>query len=190
LQGEPVLRIHFTSADVARTRVAPGADPLWEIVLSLHVLQTAQVPARFRFWRAAVGSRVSGRDLSRGIRHMLFPLAPVASYFPDFLTPAESAEGLRAGIDTVVGTPRPRMLAEIGRMASRAPMPAWARSLAEGDRGLRAELGEMLRSYHDNVLAPFRRDKPTQMSPVGAADPRTPSCGWSVMSSSDRWSCG
>lgn len=153
-----MLRIHFTAADIARTRMAPGVDPLWEIVLSLHVLQVAKAPARFRSWRTAAGARASERGLSGGIRHVLFPLAPVASYFPDFLTPAASTEGLAAGIEAVVGTPRARMRAEIGRMASRVRMPGRVRSLAAGDREPRAELGEMLRSYHDAVLSPFRRE--------------------------------
>ena len=36
-----MLTIHFSQEDILRTRVAPAADPVWELVLSLHLLQGA-----------------------------------------------------------------------------------------------------------------------------------------------------
>ncbi|MFI6201946.1 ArsR family transcriptional regulator, partial [Streptomyces phaeochromogenes] len=35
-----MLRIHFTSEDLVRTRLACRPDPLWEITASLHRLQS------------------------------------------------------------------------------------------------------------------------------------------------------
>ncbi|MEK8108038.1 hypothetical protein NKG94_29175 [Micromonospora sp. M12] len=36
-----MLKIHFSGEDILRTRVAPAADPVWELVLSLHALRAA-----------------------------------------------------------------------------------------------------------------------------------------------------
>ncbi|SFP01939.1 Helix-turn-helix domain-containing protein [Amycolatopsis arida] len=153
-----MLRIHFTATDIARTTVAREPDPLWEIVLSLHILQTPHPPARYRRWRAGAAARILHRDLGAKVRHLLFPLTPVATYFPDFLTPSEAAEGIDAGIDAVTATPTSRMSAQLGRMATRTTAPAWARELAEGSAELRADLGATLRAYHDTALAPAMAD--------------------------------
>jgi hypothetical protein len=47
-----MLRVHFTSDDLARVRVATAPDPLWEITDSFQVLASAREgsPA-FRAWR-------------------------------------------------------------------------------------------------------------------------------------------
>src|SRR2546430_3744573 len=38
-RGGEMLRIQFTTEDVAHTRIAPRADPLWELVLAVHMLR-------------------------------------------------------------------------------------------------------------------------------------------------------
>ncbi|MEQ4206956.1 winged helix-turn-helix domain-containing protein [Actinopolymorpha sp. B17G11] len=149
-----VLKIHFTAADVARTRVASAPDPLWELVLSLHVLQSRRSPARHQRWRAQVARQVGERGIAAEVRRLLFPLAPVATYFPDFLTPGEAAEGVDAGIDAVVSTPSATMAEQFAIMASRTAVPGWAKKLAAGDRAMRHSLGRALRSYYDVALAP------------------------------------
>ena len=48
-----MLRILFSSDDIARTRVVPAADPVWETVLSLHLLQgRTHDPVMAGWWRA------------------------------------------------------------------------------------------------------------------------------------------
>lgn len=148
-----VLRIHFTTADVARTRVAAAPDPLWEVVLSLHVLQSRRNPAWHQEWQTEAIRRLTARGIAGEVRRVLFPLAPVASYFPDFLTPAEAADGVDAGIDAVVSTPSRVMSEQFALMASRTLVPGWAQALASEDRDLRLALGHILRSYYDAVLA-------------------------------------
>ena len=60
-----MLRIHFTPQDVARTRVATSVDPLWEIVLSLHVLQMREPPVAFHQWRAVARENILRRGLAK-----------------------------------------------------------------------------------------------------------------------------
>ncbi|ASU83966.1 hypothetical protein CDO52_15290 [Nocardiopsis gilva YIM 90087] len=48
-----MLRIHFTAEDLARTTMAEGPDPAWEIVLSLHMLGGRQGGVAFEGWRRA-----------------------------------------------------------------------------------------------------------------------------------------
>ncbi|HEY6738008.1 MAG TPA: winged helix-turn-helix domain-containing protein [Actinopolymorphaceae bacterium] len=150
-----MLRIHFTATDLARTRVATGPDPLWEVVLSLHVLQSRRPPAHTCDWKAVVRTEVAAAGIAAQIRHLLFPLAPVATYFPDFLTPSESADGIDAGIRAVASTPTTKLRHQIDRLASRASVPGWTRALAHGDRRLRETLAGALRTYHDTALSPW-----------------------------------
>jgi hypothetical protein len=42
-----VFRVHFECADLARTTIAQEPDPLWEVLLGLHVLQTDYEPETF-----------------------------------------------------------------------------------------------------------------------------------------------
>ncbi|MGI5425588.1 hypothetical protein [Streptomyces sp. CA-179760] len=61
-------------------------------------------------------------------------VGPRAACFPDFLTPPEATEGLDAGLEAVLATPRPRVLhtltplgAALLRTAVTAPGPGAAR---------------------------------------------------------------
>ncbi len=45
-EGRIVLRIHFTPRDLARVTVATHPAPLWEVLLSLHVLQVLDLNDR------------------------------------------------------------------------------------------------------------------------------------------------
>ncbi|MFW6694470.1 helix-turn-helix domain-containing protein [Streptomyces sp. MAR4 CNX-425] len=146
-----MLRVHFTAADLARTRVADGPDPLWETVLSVHQLseQGGGPDPALRAWRTR--DCAAGRSALRLLR----PVMPPRGYFPDFLTPAASAGGaLESGIDAVRSTPRPRLRAELARLAARPAPPAWLRPLADGEPESLRRLGRALRAYHGSVLRP------------------------------------
>jgi DNA-binding transcriptional ArsR family regulator len=149
-----VLKIHFTAADLARTRVASAPDPLWELVLSLHVLQSRRWSGRHQEWRGEVARQIGEHGIAAEVKTLLFPLAPVATYFPDFLTPSEAAQGVDAGIDAVVSTPSETMARQFAIMASRTTVPGWAHRLADGDADMRHSLRRALRSYYDVALAP------------------------------------
>jgi DNA-binding transcriptional ArsR family regulator len=145
-----MLRIHFTSEDLTRVRLAAGMDPMWEIVLSRFRLHDPDLPLAFRPWRA----RLRGAAGLRTGARMLATLAPKLPYFPDFLTPAEGDESLDAALDAIMTTPRDRVHAELARLRTQTALPAWVDSVADGT-GLRA-LTEALRVYHDAAIAPFR----------------------------------
>ncbi|QNP68991.1 winged helix-turn-helix transcriptional regulator [Streptomyces roseirectus] len=144
------LRVHFTADDLSRIRLVREPDPLWETVLSVAVLTTAQGRAVFDPWRAQV--RAGLRRLPCAVVRTLRTLAPPVGAFPDFLTPAEASDGLEAGLDAVLSTPRRRLHREVAALPG---APPWTRPLAEGDPQALKELGEALRTYHRAALAPY-----------------------------------
>jgi hypothetical protein len=54
-----VLRIHFTPRDLARVTVAATPAPLWEVLLSLHMLQQSDGRLVFEDWRRHVRATVA-----------------------------------------------------------------------------------------------------------------------------------
>lgn len=138
--------MHFTGGDLARTRVAEGPDPLWEIVLSMHQLHERTHNRQ----TATVGPWVG----PQAMMGTLAPLMPSRGYFPDFLTPGAGPDGLDSGIDAVLSTPKHRLGAELGLLAQHHALPSWTRSLADGDVATLHQLGRALRDYHQRVLGP------------------------------------
>jgi DNA-binding transcriptional ArsR family regulator len=143
------LRIHFTCDDLARTIVAPEPDPLWEVLLSLHLLQTDDDQPLFGRWRRHVRRRLQASD------RRLLDLAPPDGYSPDFLTPAESAEGFEQGLAAIEQTPTARLAAELARLVARGQLSPWMWSLAAGDSMARRELVDSIRRYHRIAVAPY-----------------------------------
>jgi hypothetical protein len=92
-----MLRLHFSGEDLARVRVASAADPLWEIVLSLHRLRTRDGSVVFDEWRRRTRGELARAGLVPTVRSLLFPLNPPAAYFPDFLTPPRAATAWKPG---------------------------------------------------------------------------------------------
>lgn len=148
-----MLRIHFTRTDLVRTRLADGPDPMWETVLSLQMLRARYSAAIFDGWRRRVRAALYDRDQAAMVRRVLFPLTPDASYFPDFLTPAEGLLGLADGVAAIRATPPQRLRREIRRLRipHDAP-PSWARTLIAAEPGTLTELGEALTGYHRTAL--------------------------------------
>jgi len=150
--GDPLLRVHFTAGDLARTRIADGPDPLWEILLSVQQLAERRPDPALRGRLAAECQR--GRASLRTIA----PLMPPRGYFPDFLTPAASlGTGLDEGIDAVLSTPRRRLRTELARMAEDTALPSWTRRVADGEPEVLRGLGRALRHHHTTVLRPAWR---------------------------------
>ncbi|WP_371622301.1 winged helix-turn-helix domain-containing protein [Streptomyces sp. NBC_01116] len=144
-----MLRIHFTPEDLTRVRVARGPDFLWEITNSVQTLQRTDGERVFGAWRRWARPRLPES------RRLLAPLLPPRGYSPDFLTPTAGARTtLRASVDTLLGTPRTRLRAELTRLAGSTRLPGWAASLAEGDTDALARLGEALHAYQAEALVP------------------------------------
>ncbi|MFJ2766354.1 ArsR/SmtB family transcription factor [Streptomyces sp. NPDC087300] len=147
-----MLRVHFTSEDLTRVRIASGPDHLWEISNSVQTLQRRDGAREFGEWRRWAGPRLS--ESSR----LLSPLLPPHGNSPDFLTPSlgESAT-LESAVDALVRTPRPRLRADLRRVAASRRLPGWTESLAGGDGATLKQLGRALQTYHLEALAPFWR---------------------------------
>ncbi|UED85069.1 ArsR/SmtB family transcription factor [Streptomyces profundus] len=144
-----MLRIHFTPEDLARVRVAPGPDFLWEITNSVQTLQRSDGERVFGAWRRWARPRLPQS------RRLLSPLLPPYGYSPDFLTPTSGDRTtLRAAIDTLLGTPRPRLRTELTRLAASTRLPGWTRALAEGDADTLVQLGDALHAYQAQALLP------------------------------------
>ncbi|MFE2979054.1 hypothetical protein [Streptomyces sp. NPDC059258] len=91
-----MLRIHFNDADLARTRLAPAPDPLFEVAASMHRLQSGRGRWAYAGWYRAARQDLRERGFERALRGVLLPLYPRAAYYPDFLTPS-SGVGRAAG---------------------------------------------------------------------------------------------
>ncbi|MFD9906255.1 ArsR/SmtB family transcription factor [Streptomyces sp. NPDC059063] len=149
-----MLRIYFTTEDIARLRVAAAPDPLWEITNSFQILITRANPLVFGEWRRLVRARlpvVSG---------LLAALLPPRGYSPDFLTPDLGGRlDLESAVDTVLSTPRSALHSDLTRLAGsrgRAqPLPDEIRALAEGDPVALRRLSAALHAYHRHALAPY-----------------------------------
>lgn len=149
-----VLRIHFTEDDLARTTVASTPDPLWEVMVSSFRLRKADRHPELTSWAEQVrNDPIRSARLGPGAR-LLSVLAPRGAYIPDFLTPPETKDGLDAGLEAIMATPRERLRGEVGRLAQRAPVPDWVRPLSEGDSEFLHRLTDELRAYHDSAIAP------------------------------------
>lgn len=147
-----MLRIHFTDRDLARISVATDPDPLWEIATSLHRFQSRRGRWAYAAWHRASRTRLRERRLERVLRTGLLPLFPRAAYYPDFLNPAESADGLAPGLEAILATPSHRVLREMAILDRRVGAPSWAPRLADAET--RRELVEAIRGYHEAVIAP------------------------------------
>ncbi|MFD7425951.1 ArsR/SmtB family transcription factor [Streptomyces sp. NPDC059818] len=145
-----MLRVHFTSEDLARVRVAPGPDFLWEISNSVQTLQRRDGERVFGAWRRWVRPRLSASP------RLLSALLPPRGYSPDFLTPTTGDRAtLQAAVDTLMSTPRPRLRTDLTQLAATLQLPGWVGSLAGGDTDTLRRLGEALRTYQLEALAPY-----------------------------------
>ncbi|MBY8878919.1 ArsR/SmtB family transcription factor [Actinacidiphila acidipaludis] len=150
------LRIHFTAEDLARVALVRCADMLWELVLSLAVLQNPQVPAVFRPWRSRASGALAAPGLSRPTRLLTTLVGPVGD-FPDFLTPHHHTAGLPQAVDAVRSTPGEALRADLaGVFRDRRP-PSWVRELAGGQPRRLAAVADAMRAYGRTVLLPQQR---------------------------------
>lgn len=131
-------------------------DPMWEALLGLHVLSTPApaVPGRLRLWRSRARRQVIERNLRSACR-LLNGLAPAdASYFPDFLTPVEAAEGMAAGLEALRSTSRSRIARELEFAALQRALPSWTWRLADGDRGSLNDVASAVGLFHTRLIRP------------------------------------
>ncbi|MFF0012673.1 ArsR/SmtB family transcription factor [Streptomyces sp. NPDC005374] len=149
-----MLRVHFTTDDIARVRLAAGPDPLWEICNSFQVLAGQDAPLQFGDWRRTVRPRLLPAH------GLLAALLPPRGYTPDFLTPdLGGSHDLERAVDTVLRTRRTALHRDLSTLAASPrrsrPLPSEARALADGEPPALRRLGAALHGYHQDALAPF-----------------------------------
>lgn len=154
-----MLRIYFTSEDIARTRIAMTHDPLWELVLSVHMLRGQRGDLLFTDWRRATATalRTSGQPGSSV--SLLSALMPTMGYFPDFLNPIvpSSPHQLEAGLEEIRMTSVATLKRDLTTMALPAPVTPGVRQIAEGDPAALRELTATMHAYYDVAIGPHRR---------------------------------
>ncbi|GGY82035.1 ArsR/SmtB family transcription factor [Streptomyces omiyaensis] len=161
------LRIHFTHEDLARVVLADEPDPLWEGLLSLHLLQNRDAPLLYGPWRRAAAGPTAPGTLR------LRRLAPPHGYSADFLTPAAASTGFEAGLDALLSTPRHRLRTDLTELARARPLPGWARPLADGDTQALHALAALVRHHHERYVAPYWPHIRARCDEAGAVTART-----------------
>ncbi|MDG4807979.1 winged helix-turn-helix domain-containing protein [Micromonospora sp. WMMD1120] len=149
-----MLKIHFSGEDILRTRVAPAADPVWELVLSLHVLRGRDRDPLTADWRRSV-SRELRQDAATEQHRLLYALSPPRGYFPDFLTPYESVDGFEAGLDALRRTPIELLRRDLTLLAGERQLPSSATALARGEVTALHHLAESMEQYRSVAISPY-----------------------------------
>ncbi|HEY6593424.1 MAG TPA: transcriptional regulator [Asanoa sp.] len=151
-----MLRIFFSSDDIARTRVAATADPVWELILSLHLLQGRSYDPVMAGWRRDVTDALRReRQANAGRLRLLFALNPPRGYFPDFLTPYASRDGLEAGLDAIRSTAVSRLNQDLTVLAADNVLPSSAASLARGEPDTLCHLADAMHTYRELAIEPY-----------------------------------
>jgi DNA-binding transcriptional ArsR family regulator len=139
-------RIHFTSQDLARTRVTDTPMPLIELGIAARAFQDRTHPARFDGWRQRV------RALPKGAR-MVLSLHPTVGFSPTFIMPSYTGT-IEEVLDNVRATPRSAVHSEMAALAVKQAVPSWARRLPD-DRDLFEEICTGVGSLYSLLLEPY-----------------------------------
>ncbi|MGW0537957.1 winged helix-turn-helix domain-containing protein [Streptomyces sp. NPDC003032] len=146
-----MLRIHFTSDDLARVRFAEEPDPMWELNISLHRLQRRDASVLFGPWRQQVTPRLPGAT------RLLASLSPARGYTCDFLTP-QPGQSLATQVEALRATSRRRLRTELEtfrRMHPGRRLPSWSAELTAGSAHLLGRLADTAHTYFDAALRPY-----------------------------------
>jgi DNA-binding transcriptional ArsR family regulator len=165
-----VMRIHFTLADVARTRLAEAPSALATTTFGAFRLAAPRPDrAEVDVWRRLVRARLgrTGRPLVASLTAAT-PADPV----PRFLRPAEGLHSLDSELERLLSTPRAELRADLDHVARRRPLPPAVRRLADGDPAALAALARSVRTLHGAALAPYWRGLSAVLSADRAARTR------------------
>lgn len=170
-----VLRINFTADDLGRLRLARATDWMWEVVLSLHLVQSREMRMVFDPWRLHLTSHSSGLC---DVVAFLNAVNPRASYFPDFLTPATESGSLCDGLDALRSTAASQFRVQLAEVAKTRALPAEVQALARGDQDAITHLCDAVRVYHEAAIAPFHQCIDARLADVRIGYARTmATCG-------------
>lgn len=148
------LRLVFNRDHLARVRLAEAPDPMWELVLSLHLARERRLPPRYLSWFKQASLRAGSSDRAPHWMRALFTLVPPKGGFPDFLTPHPTMTDAEEGCERIACTARSRLRADLGSVFAGREAPAWVRALADGDRESLHSVVGAVRGAHDALVAP------------------------------------
>ncbi|NUR24355.1 MAG: winged helix-turn-helix transcriptional regulator [Catenulispora sp.] len=153
-----MLRIYFTSDDIARTRLATAPDPLWELVLAVHMLRGQPGDLLYTDWRRATAATVR-RTPPGGGMGLLSALTPTMGYFPDFLNPVTPDFRLDTGLEQIRRTPQPMLDRDLQRLADTLgyAAPPVMRALAAGEPDALRQLTATMHAFYEMAVVPHRR---------------------------------
>ncbi|MFD3695114.1 ArsR/SmtB family transcription factor [Streptomyces sp. NPDC058646] len=144
-----MLRIHFTTEDLARTRVAATIGVAAEVYYSLELLREKRELPHFRSWRSAVAGRM-GADT-----RPLTSLVPVRGPGLDLLALMGDVPSVDHAVDNLLHAPVSRLRREFEGLDFHPGHLPWARRVSEGDRDARRELAEAVRACHRLTVEPY-----------------------------------
>ncbi|HKA67956.1 MAG TPA: helix-turn-helix domain-containing protein [Actinomycetes bacterium] len=140
-----MIRLRLGIEDLARTTFA-APTPYCELPVSAQALQQPASQFRRLWRRGQAGFPAPARRL--------LELVPAYGSVPAFLSP-ETRDGLDDALDAVLSTPTSLIRSELESLPSSSGISPWMRDLARGHIDALAELGSVMRSYHDGVMAPL-----------------------------------
>ncbi len=143
----------FSASDLAQMRFA--VSPMWEVVTSFRLQNSASVHPVHRRWAEQVRPRVKAAGLDRG---WLAELIPPSGYVPDFLNPAPTgpAPTPSAELAAILAAPADRVRQDLDHLehhqGRRGPR---LRSLYAEPRARLVRVAEEIETYWELALAPY-----------------------------------
>jgi DNA-binding transcriptional ArsR family regulator len=153
-----MLRLEFTTEDLARLRVESTCGPLVETGLALRAAQPGDKRAILGGWRQRLATEPASKPSLQ-----LTELFPRLTYL-DLIGLVGNKATLEEGIDAFLGRTAREFDEEInfgidsvGRAIERPSFrpPPWVRGLAERRSNVRAEVAADLAAFHRTAVAPY-----------------------------------
>ncbi|MGN9780605.1 ArsR/SmtB family transcription factor [Nonomuraea sp. ZG12] len=141
-------RIHFTTADLARVRVASTLGPMGEALFSLTTLRGRSEKTLFGAWRRRVRGALDARFA------VLAAIAPARPPRFDMAILAAPGRDLAESAEAFLSSPRPAVQAELDHYAGHhARVPAALAGLVDS-LAVRRELLATVEAYHHAAVGP------------------------------------
>jgi DNA-binding transcriptional ArsR family regulator len=143
-------RIHFTAADLARTRISSTLGPLAETMWALSLLRCpVQSPGLFSGWRERASAQLSPAV------NPLAALVPPGSRGVDLCTLTGEATTIEKGVAALLAVPGGQLLAEMEGFDCRRKLPASAWAVADpGSKG-RRQLADAVGTAYRALVEPY-----------------------------------
>jgi DNA-binding transcriptional ArsR family regulator len=145
-----VWRIHFTAADLARTRISTTLGPLAETMWALSLLRCPLPPPRlFSGWQERAGARLSTT------MNPVAALVPPGSRGVDLCTLAGETATIEKGVGALLAAPRDQLLAEMEGFDRYRRLPASAWTAADPGSEGRRQLADAVDAAYRALIEPY-----------------------------------